>query len=352
MKNMFEKVWSKMFPSKKEEEVFKSDQEEIIDLVKALRVAIDRENDIIADADQNYELFHSNTKDAINRCNEVVLEKAEGYETVGRTLGVLEDKIKDFHHDHLVVLQNSANTMSALEKRKDDLMQTLKKSFTTTSGESLLKFNKYMHHNIGRKRDTMPQISSKDIDKFLIHFSDKVKVVPVKVRLNSIKPSQSEFLEDKILDKTTDDHWKTRRYILSKDNYLIDGHHSWAAGLEMQEDYEVDAYRINLSIKDLLRRTNLMKISRKEDLEGNQSKFEKSMIYANVDESEASHLNDILDGCDNSIMNPLMSLVSPHLRKAHDDFNEGMNTSYSSSCRFNMDNDEKKSIISYIAIDN
>lgn len=145
------------------------------------------------------------------------------------------------------------------------------------------------YDSLGRKRESMPQISSDDIDSWLMHFSKKAKVKKESKKLKDLKPSQCDFNDEKIismLDSVDFDPSK-RTYLVSKDGYIIDGHHSWACGLEIDNDCEVTCYVVNIKAKELLRRTNIMKISKKVDI--NDNAIKKSLIK----DSKASFTTDL-----------------------------------------------------------
>ncbi len=132
----------------------------------------------------------------------------------------------------------------------------------------------YTKQNLGRKRETMPQL---DINDVLIHFSDKVGkgkgVKKVKKALSKLKPAQDEVNFDKLVDMQKNNHdWRNRVYFISRDNFLMDGHHAYALGLEEDPEYEVTCYKVNLPARDLIKRCNQLKSSKKEDLQGNLTK--------------------------------------------------------------------------------
>lgn len=135
-----------------------------------------------------------------------------------------------------------------------------------------LKYKNYLASSLNKTRESMPQINVKDIDSFLIHFSGKskgAKITKSTSVLKSLKPAQKDFDEDKIITGLSNNNWKDRTYIISKDNYILDGHHSWATGIEMDEDQSVSTYKVNLPIKELIKRSKLLKISIKKDVNGN-----------------------------------------------------------------------------------
>ena len=111
----------------------------------------------------------------------------------------------------------------------------------------------------------MPQVTSSNIDDVLIHFGSKARIKKTKMKLSSLKPSQKEINDNKVIKKMGKNNWKTRKYLVSKDKYLADGHHDWASGLEFDPDYEVDAYQFNIPIKAFLKRLNQLKFTFKKD---------------------------------------------------------------------------------------
>lgn len=126
--------------------------------------------------------------------------------------------------------------------------------------------NKY---SLNRSRDSMPQIDEDDLDSFILHFANSEnKVSKVKMRLFELKPSQNEINIDKVKEKIEEfsENYCSRKYVISKDNYIVDGHHDWAHGLQIDPFCEVDCYKINLPIIELLRRANLLKMTTKRDL--------------------------------------------------------------------------------------
>ena len=126
-----------------------------------------------------------------------------------------------------------------------------------------LKYNSFMQYNINRERISMPQIPQERVDDFLIHFSDKYRVQKCTMDIGSIKPSQKEMDDNKVIGMYKDRSFKPTDniFVISKDNYLVDGHHRWAAGLEEDDTQKVNVYKINLPIKKLLWILNKMKIT-------------------------------------------------------------------------------------------
>ncbi len=130
-----------------------------------------------------------------------------------------------------------------------------------------MEYKFYKKTNLGKKRSEMPQVDSENIDDLIIHFANKAKVSKVKIAIGKIKPSQEELDESKVAKFIKDKKkWKDRKYVISADNYLLDGHHSYAQGLEDDEKAEVTAYKVSLKAKDLISRTNKLKFAKKVDV--------------------------------------------------------------------------------------
>jgi len=155
------------------------------------------------------------------------------------------------------------------------------------------KYSSYI--SLGKKRSEMPQIDKDNYLDVINHFASKdgIKVKKSIKALNKLNPSQNEFNNDKITsilkDLSNGEKFKVI-FFISKDNYIVDGHHNWAAGLEFDENMEVTCYKINLPIKDLLKRLNLMKITTKEDVNGQVKKgFDINEVVLSDETRESLH---------------------------------------------------------------
>ena len=141
------------------------------------------------------------------------------------------------------------------------------KSFLELSEK--LNYKNYLFLNKGYLRNEMPQISADDIDDVVAHFGGKeIAVTKVKIRLRDLKPAQIEFNDDKVMSMARNG-LPDRTFVVSSDNYLVDGHHGWAGGLEIDDNHYVDCYVINLPIEKLINRANRMNITHKKDVDGN-----------------------------------------------------------------------------------
>lgn len=136
-----------------------------------------------------------------------------------------------------------------------------------------LKF--YDKPHLSRNRDSLPQIQLEDLPAILLHFRKKGVTVTRKKRpLNTLSPAQHELNKQKIIDKLNNksEQWRGRSYVCGKDYYLVDGQHDYAQGLEVEPECEVLVYRVNLPTKELIRRLNLIKLTKNKDLRESQYK--------------------------------------------------------------------------------
>jgi len=117
--------------------------------------------------------------------------------------------------------------------------------------------------NLGVSRDKMPQFPDNKVrDSFLGEMRKQgVRVTEGKVRVGQLKASQEEiqakktvqmagqFLDGKFPDIKN-------AIVISKDGYIVDGHHRWAALLAVSPGEEMNVIRVGVPIKALLDMVN------------------------------------------------------------------------------------------------
>jgi len=91
----------------------------------------------------------------------------------------------------------------------------------------------------GYSRSQMPQIDEKERPQFLkdIEKSNGITVKPMRVDPTTLKPIQKEINGDKsggIMGKNPDGIPDSMRILVSKDGYVVDGHHTWAAAVALK----------------------------------------------------------------------------------------------------------------------
>jgi hypothetical protein len=202
-------------------------------------------------------------KKELNLCKSQINELHESFD-------VLEKAEQDTHFDRLESLYYK-------EKELSNKFSQLLENYLIKSENSELKYKQAMTKSLGKKRDEMPQVDSENITDFVLHFSNKAGVKKVDKKISSLKPSQDEINEQKVLsivaDNLEDDTDKKETiYIISKDNYILDGHHRWAADLQIDSKKIVKCYKINLSAKKLIKRANSLKMTKRVDIDDNTFK--------------------------------------------------------------------------------
>ena len=130
---------------------------------------------------------------------------------------------------------------------------------------------------LGFTRDKMPQVRSKDYDGLIKHLKkNNVAVKKTKVPAKSLKPIQKEFNKNKIVGaiakiKTLG---QAKPLIVSKDNYIIDGHHRWLAARNVGEN--IDIMQADVKVHELLKHVySYPKTFTKKIHEGNENVLEK-----------------------------------------------------------------------------
>lgn len=106
--------------------------------------------------------------------------------------------------------------------------------------------------NLGFKRKEMPQVEGKNIPKFLDFLkSEGVKYTEKSIDSKKLRPTQSQFNQDKIQSMIDSiDTKKQHPIMVSKDGYVIDGHHRWLAHYNLGRKMPV--VEINLGIEEAL----------------------------------------------------------------------------------------------------
>lgn len=130
------------------------------------------------------------------------------------------------------------------------------KTFKTILNE--LKIEKPHEINtLGIKRKDMPQIEDNDMGDFLKFLDDSgIEYSKETIDPNLLLATQKEFSEKGIMKSLNSIKKRGKKYrkpsIVSRDNYIADGHHRWLASVNGgRRDYPI--YRVDLPIKKLLK---------------------------------------------------------------------------------------------------
>jgi|TARA_B110000261_G_C13077695_1_gene354714 hypothetical protein len=118
-------------------------------------------------------------------------------------------------------------------------------------------------------RKNMPQVNTQNLSKALSMAKSKVKVSKGLFPASKLKESQVELIPNKVkgiaakYSKPTD----MKPLIISKDNYIIDGHHRWAAAIyKFGNDVKIPVHRINLKRDDAIKLYQSIAKSLNEDI--------------------------------------------------------------------------------------
>lgn len=129
-------------------------------------------------------------------------------------------------------------------------------------------FKKYISElnvSVPAKKDTMniprkdmPQIKSKDVQDFFKFLKDKkISTVKKTINVSKLKATQGEFDKAKIqkgMDDIESGDMPDKPIIISKDGYVIDGHHRWLAYVNLGR--YMDVFEVNTNAKKLIELMN------------------------------------------------------------------------------------------------
>lgn len=134
--------------------------------------------------------------------------------------------------------------------------------FATRAGERLIraldwcKSNPACKGNLGIPRSRMPQITSTDVPDFLDWLRDK-KGVRSRVGTEPVgylSATQKEINPQKVEKMmSAPDSVLMKPVMVSRDGYLLDGHHRWAALLAKDPGLTIRTVRIDMPIRELLK---------------------------------------------------------------------------------------------------
>jgi hypothetical protein len=106
----------------------------------------------------------------------------------------------------------------------------------------------------GIQREDMPQVRRKDMEDYIDFLRDKeITVFPLSVKVSELKNTQTQLNRSHI-QKFIDDpeKIKTKPVIISKDYYILDGHHRANALFNTNSSSDIDVLQVGLSIDNLI----------------------------------------------------------------------------------------------------
>ena len=124
----------------------------------------------------------------------------------------------------------------------------------------------------GLPREVMPQVPRANIPGFLKYIREKgIDVSKKEVPLCSLRPTQNKICDKKVRKKFDKFSMgmKPKPFIVSRDNYILDGHHQLYALLAGDSMVNVTVYKIELDMSNLLNIAKSYSGIRFEDLKSN-----------------------------------------------------------------------------------
>ena len=138
--------------------------------------------------------------------------------------------------------------------------------------KNLCKNTNLCENNLNIPRKYMPQIENKYLDEYLKFIKKYYKIKKQSIPVRKLKATQNELSEKAI--RRTQKKIKKKKFnpdpiIVSRDNYILDGHHRWGSYRDCEvnpslcklkkKSFKIKTYKINAPIKQLLRKTKKFK---------------------------------------------------------------------------------------------
>ena len=104
-------------------------------------------------------------------------------------------------------------------------------------------------------RSILPQIPKKELSAYVNYLKDNGIDVSAKyIGVQHLKPVQKEYNKQKVEElKQKENEIKNLPFIVSKENYIMDGHHRWVAFSELDEKYPVRIIQVQLPLTELIK---------------------------------------------------------------------------------------------------
>lgn len=123
--------------------------------------------------------------------------------------------------------------------------------------------------SFGVPRSKMPQIRAHKYDKFVEYLNNggipiRMESIPVDGLIPTQNGLNTENVKKKI--KELKKGYKYKPLIVSKDNYILDGHHTWAAASTLNKSAKIPCISVGLNIKNLLDLCKTISIVEYEEL--------------------------------------------------------------------------------------
>lgn len=120
----------------------------------------------------------------------------------------------------------------------------------------MIPFKKFLEkiksEGLGIKRSDMPQIPKEKYEEFVDYVENKGIIIEKLIRMptKQLQPVQTTF-KDKDIDELIEITDMSRAILISKDHFIVDGHHRWLVGLYTKQSTSLVSM-INLNIAECL----------------------------------------------------------------------------------------------------
>jgi hypothetical protein len=125
-----------------------------------------------------------------------------------------------------------------------------------------------LNNTLGIERGELPQIPKDSIEEYLGYLeSNGIQFEIQSQPVASLNSTQTEINFDKVRDMMIDDDVNNTPIIVSKDDYILDGHHRALAAFNSDKESEIPVIKIDLPIDELIDVSNDFNGSYNEDLD-------------------------------------------------------------------------------------
>ena len=205
---------------------------------------------------------------------ELIKTKVEQAETFAHKMfnkfgNILEEEIPDFVENYKIA-QKKAGKGSTLRKNMPVIDEKDVKDFKMRLEDGYIDINKEYSKGTDPKNPFPEGLSGKKAEEWLVaglksitadgKNTDEIKTKLAKVKVSDLKPIQKQIYFDKSITATaefgakgtTNFLTKKSTFIVSADNFIIDGHHRFLSGLLIDPNLEVNCLVIDLPISKFL----------------------------------------------------------------------------------------------------
>ena len=205
-------------------------------------------------ANDNLKSLHTNTSEILSSLNEqyidlkAVIDKGDDSPDMLVSLQHMQDRLSKAEENSIHKIAEQVELTSQLSsfinEKRDELIKSLYE-------HNDFQYKKRIRHGFQKLRSELPQIDdNEDLKKDL-------NITPGEKTLGELKPTQKDFDENKILTMIAGGFKRPNEYVISKDGYILDGHHRWASSLEtLGVDSIVPVYIVDMNIRELLNHFN------------------------------------------------------------------------------------------------